>query len=301
MGFWLHFGVSLMRRLLLSANRLRGRRESSDVGMILLAGCHPKGCRYERRLNFFEGGFVSPVMKLGGKHMYKPLLLGLALAGISLAAPSGARADDWNKKYSVSAKPEVRVETDDGDVEITTGGGGEIDVHVSTKGYKIGPSDVHVIESQDGNKLQLVVKAPHGHFGWFNVGSHSIKIQVQVPAEADLDVHSGDGNVTSTAVSGAIRIDTGDGNINAQGLHGDIHLHSGDGHIEGANFDGKLDVDTGDGHITISGRFDSLYLKTGDGSIQASASSGSKIATAWNLRSGDGSITLRIPDNFAAD
>jgi hypothetical protein len=252
-------------------------------------------------LNFLMGGLVSLVMKLGGKLMYKPLMLGLALAGFALGASAPAHADDWNKKYTVSGKPDVRVETDDGDVGITTGSGGEINVHVSTNGYKIGPNDVHVIESQDGNKLQLIVKAPHGHFGWFSVGSHSIKIQVQVPAEADLDIHSGDGNVTSTAVSGAIRIDTGDGHITAQGLRGDIHLHSGDGHIEGSNFDGKLDVDTGDGHITISGRFDSLYLKTGDGSISASAASGSKIATPWNLRSGDGSITLRIPNDFAAD
>ena len=93
-------------------------------------------------------------------------------------------------------------------------------MHVSTKGYKIG-RDVHVIESQDGNKLQLVVKAPHGHFGWFS-GGHAIKVQIQVPGESDLDIHSGDGNVTSTAVSGAIKIDTGDGHITAQGLRGDI-------------------------------------------------------------------------------
>jgi DUF4097 and DUF4098 domain-containing protein YvlB len=233
--------------------------------------------------------------------MYKPLLIGIALAGIALAAPAPVQADEWNHKYSVSGKPQVRVETDDGDVEITTGSATEINVHVTTNGYKIGPGDVHVIDSQDGNHVQLNVKAPHIHWGWFTTGHHSIKVQVQVPAESDLDIHSGDGNVTSTPVSGNIKIDTGDGHITAQGLRGDIHLHSGDGHIEGSNFDGKLDVDTGDGHITISGRFDSLYLKTGDGTIQASAGPGSKIANTWNLRSGDGSITLRIPDNFAAD
>src|ERR1700689_474000 len=115
MGFWLRCGVSLMRKPLLSANRLRGTRATADVGAISVAGCRPKGRRHERRLNFFDDGFVSPVMKLGGTHMYKPLLLGLALAGIALVGASAAHADDWNKKYSVSGKPEVRVETDDGD------------------------------------------------------------------------------------------------------------------------------------------------------------------------------------------
>ena len=234
--------------------------------------------------------------------MYKPLLIGLALASIALAAPTRARADEAQpKNYKFSGKPSIRVETDDGNVEITTGPANEATLKLSTTSYKIGPNDVHVQESQTGNNLTLIIKSPHGHWGWFNVTNHTIKIQLQVPSECDLDIHSGDGNVTSQAVTGNIKIDTGDGNINAQGLHGDIRLHSGDGHIEGSNFDGKLNVDTGDGHITITGRFDSLYLKTGDGSIQASASNGSKIASPWNIRSGDGSITLRIPDNFSAD
>ncbi len=230
--------------------------------------------------------------------MFKPLLIALALAGITLAAPSPAQAEDKDLKYSITGKPQLTVQTDDGDIDITTGSATEIKVHVSTSGYKI--SDLRFNESQNGNNVSLVVKAPHGSWSFFG-SHHSIKIQIQIPAESDLDIHSGDGNVTSQAVSGNIKIDTGDGHITAQGLRGDIHLHSGDGHIEGSNFDGKLDVDTGDGHITISGRFDSLYLKTGDGSIQASATAGSKIANPWNLRSGDGSITLRIPENFAAD
>jgi DUF4097 and DUF4098 domain-containing protein YvlB len=233
--------------------------------------------------------------------MPKPMLIAVALAAIALAAPIPAHADDWNKKYTFTGKPNVRIDTDDGDVDITTGAANEINLHLSTRGFKIGPGDVHVIESQDGNKLQFDVKAPHGHFFSFGIGSHSIKVQIQVPPESDLDIHTGDGSVTVQPVAGSIRIDTGDGSINANGLRGDIHLHSGDGHIEGSNFDGKLDVDTGDGHITISGRFDSLYLKTGDGSINASASPGSKITNPWNLHSGDGSITLRIPENFAAD
>src|SRR5262249_21320959 len=49
------------------------------------------------------------------------------------------------------------------------------------------------------------------------------------------------------------------------------------------------------------GRFDSLNLKTNDGSIDVRALKGSRMSTSWNFRSGDGSITLRLPDNFQAD
>jgi hypothetical protein len=51
--------------------------------------------------------------------MHKSLLAGIFLMGFGLAAASPAHADEWSKKYSVSGKPSVRVETDDGDIEIS--------------------------------------------------------------------------------------------------------------------------------------------------------------------------------------
>jgi DUF4097 and DUF4098 domain-containing protein YvlB len=71
--------------------------------------------------------------------------------------------------------------------------------------------------------------------------------------------------------------------------------------VEGHGFDGSLDADTGDGSMKVSGRFDSLALKTGDGSIDAQIGSGSKVASSWNVKSGDGSITLRLPSDLNAN
>ncbi len=224
--------------------------------------------------------------------MYRSLLIGISLAGLALAVATPAHADDWSKKYSVSGKPELRVETDDGDVQISTGAANEISAHVSTSGYKIGPNDVHIIESQDGNHIQLLVKGPH-HMFTFNMGHHSISVQLQVPAQTDLDIHTGDGNVSSSAISGRVQVDTGDGNINSNGLHGDIHLHTGDGNVDGTDFDGNLIVDTGDGHVTVTGRFDSLSLKSGDGRIDLKLPDG--FNADLDAHTGDGHISLDFP------
>ena len=232
--------------------------------------------------------------------MFKRLLIGMSLAGLAAIAAAPAHADEWNKKYSVSGKPSVHVETDDGDIEISPGSASEIDARVVTTGYKISPNDVHVIESQQGNQIELIVKTPKHMFS-FGVMHHNIHVQVQVPSQSDLDLRSGDGNVHSGPITGTIKIDTGDGNINSNGLHGDVHLHTGDGHIEGTDFDGTLSADTGDGHITIRGRFDGLYLKSGDGSIAAEVQPGSKIATSWTLHTGDGHIDIKLPDGFSAE
>jgi DUF4097 and DUF4098 domain-containing protein YvlB len=230
--------------------------------------------------------------------MHKALLVGLILAGFAAAAP--ARADEWTKKYPVTGKPTVRVETDDGDVEISAGSATEVSARVVTTGYKISSSDVHIVESQQGDQIELIVKTPK-HFLSFNIGHRNIRVQVQVPAQSDLDIHTGDGDVKSGPVTGHIKIDTGDGNIDSNGLHGDIHVHTGDGHVESTDLDGNVSADTGDGHITVRGRFDGLYLKSGDGNIQAEVQQGSKIATNWMLHTGDGRINIKLPEGFSAE
>ena len=53
--------------------------------------------------------------------------------------------------------------------------------------------------------------------------------------------------------------------------------------------------------MNVRGRFDALDLRTGDGGIEAAAEPGSKVEAPWSLRSGDGSITLRLPEGLGAE
>ena len=223
-----------------------------------------------------------------------------AIGALAMAAP--ARADEWSKTYQISQRADLHVTTDDGNVNIISSDQKQIDAHVTTTGgFRIGPSDVRIEENQSGDRVEISVKLPRMSFHLFG-GSHgSVRVDVRVPRDLDLDIHTGDGNIAMQPVAGRIRIDTGDGNVTADGVRGTVRMHSGDGHIDGTNMDGSLDVDTGDGRINVRGRFDALNLKTGDGSIEAEASSGSKIISSWTLRSGDGHINLRLPSDFGAD
>ena len=233
--------------------------------------------------------------------MTKPILMATtALLAASVAAMTSptVRADDWQKTYQISGRADLHVETDDGSVMITSADQKEIYAHVMTSRYKIN-DDVRIQESQSGDSVNISVKLPHNWGFWSSHGS--VKVELRVPRELNLDVHTGDGNVTSDTVSGRIHIDTGDGNINATNVKGDMFMHTGDGHIEASNLDGTLKVDTGDGHVTVGGRFDALDLHTGDGNIDASAMNGSKVANGWTLHSGDGRINLRVPGDLSAD
>jgi hypothetical protein len=219
-------------------------------------------------------------------------LAAAVVAGITFgAAATPAQADDWSKTYQVNGRAELHVMTSDGDVSVTGSNQNQIDAHVTTQGWKIGPNDVQIVESQNGNNVSIEVRVPHWNFSFFGGHNRSIHVDLHVPQSLDVDVRTSDGNVVAQGISGRIQIDTGDGNVTANNIRGDIRMHTGDGHIEGHSFDGSLDADTGDGNLRIEGRFDAL----------AQVANGSKVANGWNLHSGDGHITLRLPGDLNAN
>ena len=214
------------------------------------------------------------------------------------AAP--ARGDEWSRQYPLKGRPEVHVTTDDGSVQIEATDRPEVAARVTTRGWKIGPDEVTITENQTGDRVDIEVRVPHDRWG-LDFGHRSITVVVQVPRQSDLDIRTGDGSVSVQPVSGRLRIFTGDGSITADGLRGEIRLHTGDGSIRANGLEGRLEADTGDGSMDVRGRFDVLDLRTGDGSIEADVERGSKVAGAWSLRSGDGGIMLRLPDDLSAD
>jgi DUF4097 and DUF4098 domain-containing protein YvlB len=115
------------------------------------------------------------------------------------------------------------------------------------------------------------------------VNTRSARIELKVPREATLDIHSGDGD------------------LSVRGLKGEINLATQDGRIEADSLDGALRATSGDGNIRVQGRFDSLNLRTGDGRIYAQINQGSQMVSGWSVRSGDGDVELSLPEGFSAD
>lgn len=193
-------------------------------------------------------------------------------------------AEDWTKSFPITGKPTVNVRADDGNVRIRSCDCKTVEARVISDGYK--PGRVKITPSQTGNRVELEVltQNPHANFN-INFGGihHRLDIEISLPRESDLDIH------------------TSDGHIEAEQVKGDLHLETGDGHIELRSVEGSLRARSGDGHMDVSGRFDELTLQSGDGSIRAEVSEGSRIGSSWSLQTGDGKITLRLPKDFSAD
>ncbi len=223
---------------------------------------------------------------------------------LCLAVAGAARADNWSKTYPISGRAHLRFTTQDGEIDLVGTNDKQVSVTVDTIGRRISPDDVTIEEHQTGDSVDVQVRVPRDHFHFFisiDTGRRSIHITIHVPTDSDIDVHTGDGRISATNVKGETRLDSGDGSIHADHFHGNVRLHTGDGHIEGFDFDGALYADSGDGHVSVRGRFERLDVHTGDGNIEATAETGSRMTGPWTLRTGDGHISMRLPENFTAD
>ncbi len=207
------------------------------------------------------------------------LMLALAVLVTAAVVPLCARADEWNHNYSVNGKPEIVVDTNDGDVEITPGSSEQVSVRVTVRGIEI--KEMNINGNQVGNRVEIKVHRPnHVCIGFC---FEEIRIFVQVPRDSDLKLRSGDGNLQVQDVKGRMELDTNDGDMRLHGVEGVLH------------------ADTHDGNVDVSGEFDSLNLRTGDGNIDAEISASAAAQPGWMLRTGDGNMHVRLPDNFAAD
>ena len=205
------------------------------------------------------------------------MLLGLGLSAVPLA-----RADQWAKTFTISSQPQLRVETSDANIRVDTWDKNTIDVQVTTQRWKIGEDGIKIYDHQTGGAVELEVRFPHRDFN-FDFGGRRVDIDSHMPRE------------------GKVNLRTGDGSIRLGNFKGEMQTESSDGHQEIDGADGSLRAHAGDGSIRANGRFDALDLSTGDGHIDARALAGSKMAKSWNVHTGDGSVTLEIPQDIAAD
>src|SRR5271165_6123121 len=97
--------------------------------------------------------------RLLAMQLYKQLSAS-RLAGIcmtllgTVALAHTVRAEDYTKSYSVSNRANLRVDTSDGSVTITTGDAKQVEFHVEYHGYELNKN--LIIEShQTGDEIEL--------------------------------------------------------------------------------------------------------------------------------------------------
>ena len=224
----------------------------------------------------------------------KGLALPVTLAAL-LAAPGcvdiiGADLNKYverdEKHFTVSGKPDVTLTTFDGSIEIRPWDKADVQVVIEKRGRD--KDDVAAIEvkaEQRGNHVEISVTEPKRVHEGFNLhfNNRSAKLIVSVPVSSDVVAKSGDGSIDIERVAGHVQ------------------LRSGDGSIRGRMLSGDVEANTGDGSIALDGKLARVRVHTGDGNVAVHADPGSSPNADWDIVTGDGSVTLEVPDGFGAE
>src|SRR5437879_8022671 len=90
-------------------------------------------------------------------HRSVAVRLGIVCAALLTASAVAARAEDVTKAFAVSGRANVRVETNDGSVRVTSGDAKQVEFRVEYQGYELG-KNLRIDSRQDGNKVELIAR-----------------------------------------------------------------------------------------------------------------------------------------------
>src|SRR5438552_7408735 len=190
----------------------------------------------------------------------------LMICMVILSFPPSASPDEWTKSFNLERTAKLHVETSDANIHVTTCDCSAVTARITTQGWKIGGDGINVLDRQTGDQIDIEVRFPR-HAIQMNWRDRRVDIEIKVPHDADLDLHTGDGNVDVQGVKGIVLLRSGDGNLKLSDLQGTLKADTGDGNIDMRNVRGDLTLHTGDGHIDVSEIDGSFRAETGDGRV----------------------------------
>lgn len=226
-----------------------------------------------------------------------PMTLALAMPAVNpriVAVPAAAaygkgdRTPDatFERTLNVSGQAQLSVATGSGDIRISKSSGNQVHIlakiNVSHDGSVEEARQIAANPPIEQNGNSIMVGGHNQH--WHGI---SIDYTIEAPADTQLLLTTGSGDISDDGVGRASKITTGSGDVKAAGLSGGFQIQTGSGDIQiGDIGEGDAKVQTGSGNIEVKSVRGALMAQTGSGDIKASGTPSS----AWRLGTGSGSI-----------
>lgn len=229
----------------------------------------------------------------------------ILLTASLLTTVSAFAADrSFDRTLTVSASPNVSVNTGSGNIHLHPGSDSQI--HISARlhannnhgWFDGGSGDVESRMTQIANNPPIqqsgssITIGERDHGGSNSLYRNiSIDYDITLPRASAITAGSGSGDVQIEDVGASLKASTCSGNVKAHGIHGTATLDTGSGDIElQETAGGDVRAQTGSGNIHLDGIAGGLRAITGSGDIAI----GGSPATDWKLETGSGNIRMNL-------
>jgi len=179
---------------------------------------------------------------------------------------------DFRKVYNVSPGGTLYLNSDYGDLKISTSGRNEVVLEVKgleEKNFK------NLTINQEGSSIRVTYR---NRGGW----SDDIEFNVSVPAQYNLDIKTSAGNIDLLGnITGNVKLNTSGGDIETKSIAGNLDAYTSGGNVKPGNVTGTANIRTAGGDIVTGNISGDANFSTSGGNISTGNMGGTvKLSTA---------------------
>jgi hypothetical protein len=209
----------------------------------------------------------------------KTLLATLILVSLTTITALAATEESIHETRAARAGGKLIVDVEFGSINVSPGDGDKVVVDAYRKISSSSKAKeeeylkaVPVTVKTEGNNV--IVRAVRknqslggGFWHLFENRSTEGRYTIRVPANFSVDLDTSGGDISTTGLTGFVKVDTSGGDLTFDKIHGDIHADTSGGHIKVSSCDGTTDLDTSGGHIEVTDSRGKLDADTSGGKI----------------------------------
>ena len=234
--------------------------------------------------------------------------ISLLALGILAAAPAGAQERyDWNGALPVGAT--LRVASSTGNVTVTRAEGATARVRGEVR-QASGGDAIRFEMVRDGQDVIICALrtgsgscTPEGIRNESYRGNRRARADftVELPAGVVIAAQSGNGDVSVNGATATVRASSGNGSVRVGAGAADVHASSGNGSVRVDEARAAVRASSGNGRVDVATRTGLVNASSGNGDIRVSIASLPSGGGDMSFSSGNGSVTLILPDDFGAE
>lgn len=209
-----------------------------------------------------------------------------------LASSAGAAERTLDRTFAVSPGGTLTVNSDSASVRVSGGDTNQVTVRMSARGSEEDLDDAILEAVQTDGTVTVTLRQRKNN--WFNWGlwKREASIEVTVPRQFSVDVHTSGGSVELTDTTGAATLRSSGGSVTAKNLSGNVEARTSGGGIHAENIRGDIDAATSGGSVRLFDIDGKIRAKTSGGSIECSLMSENRGILATTS---GGSIRVTVP------
>jgi hypothetical protein len=244
---------------------------------------------------------------------FAPALLAACMLASPLAAQQLQGRDGTRFTWSerVAAGQWLRVYGNNGRITVTEATGDAAEV-VGEKDLRRGrPEDIafEVRRTSDGVTICAIIEDEtecndNGvrHRGRWNDESNGRRVHftIRVPKGVNLGVGSGNGDVAVSGATAEVQASSGNGKVRVS-AGGPVRASSGNGDVRVERAGGPVNASSGNGSVFVATTRGPVSASSGNGDVEVSMDAIADVTDDMDLSSGNGTITVTVPSDFAGE